>query len=158
MKQDKAEAQAIADALLHRMQALPIIDKPFAQCLAPDFVLFAPPIASGASTEKMGPKEKGIPSYLLPKWSEQRDFFAQKASSTAHSGAIDAEWARMPMAWRIVLLMMGGVGDLNTDLDRLAARSWQIIPPPERDGIRSATREAFALLSRTQAMRLRTTG
>ncbi|MEG0923187.1 MAG: hypothetical protein RSD57_07700 [Comamonas sp.] len=154
MKQDKAESQAIADALLRRLQALPTSSWPLDACLAPDMVLFAPP---AQLAELVGPREKGIPTYLRDKWGEQRAFFANKAGNTAHSGAVDAEWSRLPLHWRIVMLMMGGVGDLDTDMHLLAARSWQLIPPKEREGIRAALREAFAMLGRTQALRLRTT-
>ena len=156
MKQDRAEAEAIANALLHRLQAFPVIEQPYAQCLDPDLVLLAPlPVATPAAF--VGPPEKGIPTRLRPQFAELRDYFANKAGNTAHSGVMDAEWARMPLPWRIVMLMMGGVGDLDTDMHQLAARSWQLSPPKERDGIRSALREAFAVLGRTQALRMRTT-
>lgn len=157
MKQDRAEAQAIANALLYRLHVLPSTDKPAGECLAPDVVLFAPTAPHAAPAELMGPREKGVPSYLRQRFAEQRAYFANKAGSTIHSGAVDAEWTRLPLPWRIVMLMMGGVGDLDTDMHLLAARSWQLIPPAEREGIRAALREACAVLGRTQALRLRTT-
>ncbi|MGF6211973.1 hypothetical protein ABIE32_001839 [Comamonas sp. 4034] len=156
MKQDRAEAQAIANAMLQRLQAFPIIDQPHAQCLAPDLVLLDPVAPRFASTAFVGPPEKGIPMRLRPRFAELREHFANKAGNTTHSGVMDAEWARMPLPWRIVMLMMGGIGDLDADMHQLAARSWQLIPPKERDGIRSALREAYMILSRVQALRLRT--
>ena len=157
MKQDKAEAQAIANTLFQRLQAFPPLDRLPEPCLAPDMVLFGLTTLPTAPAELMGPREKGVPNYIRAKLAEQREFFANKSSSRIHSGAVDAEWSRMPVHWRIVMLMMGGVGDVDSDMHHLASRSWQIIPPAERDGIRAALREAFAVLQPTHALRMRTT-
>ena len=63
----------------------------------------------------------------------------------------------MPIPWRIVMLMMGGIGEVESDMHYLAGRSWQIMPPAERDAIRAALREAFNVLQGTRTLRLRTT-
>lgn len=71
-----------------------------------------------------------------------RDEFVKLSTHGKYHSAAAAEWKGLPMEWRIVLLMVAGVGADADDLSPLAARNWQEFPPPERDAIRSTVRHA----------------
>ena len=50
------------------------------------------------------------------------------------------EWAAVPMPHKVIALMLAGV---DGDLDALADRPWRAVPPPEREAIRGAMRDAM---------------
>ena len=155
MKQDKAESAAVAAALPYGLRLLPVVDVPQLQCLAPELDLFAKP-QTQAPAEFVGPREKGIPQHARAAFQAARDAMVAKASRGMYAGADHAEWSLLPVAWRQVLLLVGGVGDMETDLAVLAGRSWQEIPPPEREAIKHAIRDAKRVLGRLHALTLRT--
>ena len=155
MKQDKAETQAVASALPYGLRKLPMVDMPQVECLAPGFDMDPEPAFVGPLP----------PAFVGPLWPAHRqmrakfdglkDFFIHKASNGMYAGAQDAEWARIPLAWRITLLMLGGIGDMET-VDYLAGRSWQEMPPKEREAVKFAAREGKRILGNLRALTLRT--
>lgn len=155
MKQDKAEAKAVASALPYGLRMLQG-NAPQADCLAPGFDI-APDAAAF-----VGPMP---PEFVGPVWPIHRqmraqfdglkDFFIHKASNGLYAGAQDAEWARVPLNWRITLMMLGGIGEMDS-IDYLAGRSWQELPPREREAVKFAAREGKRILGGLRALTLRT--
>ena len=154
MKQDQAEAKAVANALPYGLRMLPVRDVPQLQCLAPELDLFPQP-KGPARAEFVGPPEKGIPLRERARFMQNRDFFVKKASQGIYAGADHAEWASIPVSWRVILMMAGGMGDMDT-IDYLAGRSWQEIPPAEREAVKFVIREAKRLFAGLHALTLRT--
>ena len=152
MKQDKAEANAVAAALPYGLRKLPVRDVPQLQYLAPELDLFP---KTPARAEFVGPPEKGIPRRERARFMKNRDFFVEKASRGMYAGADHAEWASIPVSWRVILMMAGGMGDMQS-IDYLAGRSWQEIPPAEREAVKFTIREAKSLFGRLHALTLRT--
>ena len=73
---------------------------------------------------------------------ELRDDFVQIASNGRFVSAAAKEWRELHSTWRMVLLMVAGVGVDTDDLGTLATRSWQEMPEPEQQAVRWAVRDA----------------
>lgn len=78
----------------------------------------------------------------LARLAELKDEFVRLATDGRFTSAAAAEWAELPMRWRMALLLMAGVGDDESDLATLAARSWREMPPTEREALRFVCRDA----------------
>ncbi|PIF89769.1 hypothetical protein CLU86_0646 [Acidovorax sp. 62] len=68
-----------------------------------------------------------------------RDEFVTIASQKRWSDAESREWARMPEAHRMALMLLAGV---DGDLGALAQRSWRELPEPERLALKAEARFA----------------
>lgn len=150
MKRDNAKVLAVNHALTDSQRVLHGADMwPF---LAPSFDLGS---KTASQREFVGPPEKGIPMRERERFEQNRNFFAAKASRGMYTGADHAEWASIPVPWRVIMMMAGGMGDIDT-IDYLAGRSWQEIPPKEREAVKFTIREAKRLFSGLHALTLRT--
>lgn len=69
-----------------------------------------------------------------------RDEFVELASVGRFTDAASYEWRELPAYWRMALLLVAGVGVDLDDLDKLASRSWQEMPDPERQAIQWVVR------------------
>lgn len=78
----------------------------------------------------------------LRRQAELRDEFVRIASDGRFVDAASREWRRIPMVWRMALVMMAGAGEDTESLESLAARDWREMPPPERDALRGIVRGA----------------
>ncbi|MFG5777695.1 hypothetical protein ACFIQF_11535 [Comamonas sp. J-3] len=163
MMQDQAEAKAVASAgaLRYALCKLPVVDVEQVEYLAPDLLLPAPPPPPAPAPDLVGPRQKtvpmNLPMELREKWREHQAFFARKGSRGLYAGTQDAEWAGIPLAWRIMLMTLGGIGDVEL-IDYLAGRSWQELPPAEREAVQFAIREGKRVFSRLSALSMRTVG
>jgi len=73
-----------------------------------------------------------------------RDAIAEQLDEGRYFAAAAAEWARLPVLWRIALHILSGIGSADGGLDNLtdlAARAWREIPPPEREALRFVSRQ-----------------
>ncbi len=70
-----------------------------------------------------------------------RDEFVQISSKGRFVDAAAAEWRKLPMQWRMVLLMVAGVGVDVADLDTLASRHWHEFPEPEQQAVKAVIRD-----------------
>lgn len=141
MKQDKAEAKAVAAALPYGLRMLPVLDVPQLQCLAPDFEIatrkpvrpapIVPPLKNpGVSVAEAKAMLDGL-----------RDEFAKKASGGLYRDAADAEWRRLPIEMRECLLRVAGVrAKSKPELHGLASRAWQEMPETEREAVKRVVR------------------
>ncbi|UYL85442.1 hypothetical protein gp40 [Acidovorax phage Alfacinha1] len=132
--------QALEDRIEHAAPAVPT--------LAPELDLLARP----AKPEL--PKLIPAPAELLPVLMALRDEFVIRSSSSKFRDAASLEWRGLPLRWRMVLVMVAGVG-LEDDLSTLASRDWQEMPPPEQQALRSEIRLAKRHLSRITALAAR---
>lgn len=159
MKQDKDEAKAVASALPYGLRQLPVVDVPQVEYLAPDLLLPTRP-KPAPHVDLVGPRQKDVPMNLpmgeRARWRENKDYLVRKASGGIYRAIADAEWARIPLQWRKVIVLVGGIGDLNTDIDVLARRSWQEMPPPEREAVKAIVRDGYTVFGRTHSLRMRT--
>lgn len=141
MKQDQAEAKAVANALPYGLRMLPVRDVPQLQCLAPDFEIatrkpsrpapIVPPLKNqGVTVEEAKAMLDGL-----------RDEFAKKASGGLYRDAADAEWRGLPIEMRECLLRVAGVrAKSKPELHSLASRAWQEMPDTEREAIKRVVR------------------
>lgn len=84
-----------------------------------------------------------------------RNEYVEVVSGGRYMDAASAEWKRLPLDWRVLLVMKAGMGSDHQSLESLAQRNWLEIPPPERDELRLQVRIAktcfmkmFALIAR----------
>lgn len=71
-----------------------------------------------------------------------RDEFVALATRGRFNDSASREWRRLPMNWRMALLLIAGIGQDHDNLADLAERDWLEMPPPERDELRSIVRSA----------------
>lgn len=83
---------------------------------------------------------------------ELRDEFVQMATRGRFNDSASREWQALPSNWRMVLLMLAGVGQDAGDLADLACRDWLEMPPPERDEVRATVRSAKRHIGRLVAL------
>lgn len=81
-----------------------------------------------------------------------RDEFVHINSMGRFHDAASREWRKLPHTWRATLLLVAGVGVDVDDLNTLASRDWQELPPPERDDVRGVVRSAKRHLGRLTAL------
>lgn len=91
----------------------------------------------------------------LARLAELQDEFVRIATEGRFVSAAAAEWAELPMRWRMALLLMAGVGDDESDLATLASRSWREMPPREREEIRFVCRDGKKHLGQLLALATR---
>ena len=140
MKQDKAEANAVAAVLPYGLRKLPVRDVPQLQYLAPELRIpeaparpapVVPPLKNPAVTVE---EAKAMLDGL-------RDEFAKKASGGLYRDAADAEWRRLPIEMRECLLRVAGIrAKSKPELHGLASRAWQEMPETEREAIKRVVR------------------
>lgn len=70
-----------------------------------------------------------------------RDELVQRSSQGRYIDAASREWHALPIRWRMVLLMVAGVGVDAADLDQLASRHWHEFPEPERAQVKAVIRD-----------------
>lgn len=78
----------------------------------------------------------------------QRKFFRRK-SGYGYIDAENSEWHALPVRIRMALLLLCGV---DGDLDALANRDFQAMPPPERQAIKTEVRLAKKYFAGTRAL------
>lgn len=78
----------------------------------------------------------------MPRLMELRDEHVRIASKGRFVSAAAKEWRELHSTWRMVLLMVAGVGVDTDDLGTLATRAWQEMPEPEQQAVRWAVRDA----------------
>lgn len=71
-----------------------------------------------------------------------RDEYVRIATDGRFVDSASREWRRIPITWRMALVMMAGAGDDTESLESLASRDWREMPPPEREALRSIVRGA----------------
>lgn len=103
--------------------------------VAPDLDLLQPPAPPAA-------KPVPPPADVLAQLMKLRDQMTQSASNGRFCDAASQEWRRLPVMWRVSLLMIAGIGADVEHLYTLADRNWQELPPPEREELRSVVRDA----------------
>lgn len=81
-----------------------------------------------------------------------RDEFVGRSSHGRYCDKASAEWWGMPLNWRMLLLMVAGIGQDTDNLRTLAMRGWKEMPPPERDQLRVTVREAKRYIGRLVAL------
>ena len=94
-------------------------------------------------------------SASLKRLFDLRNEYVEVVSGGRYMDAASAEWKRIPLEWRVLLVMKAGMGSDHQSLESLAQRNWLEIPPPERDELRLQVRVAktcfmkmFALIAR----------
>lgn len=141
MKQDKAEANAVAAALPYGLRKLPVRDVPQLQCLAPELVIatrkpprLVPNVPAFKNQDATVAEARAMLDGL-------RDEFAKKASGGLYRDAADAEWRSLPIEMRECLLRVAGVrAKSKPELHSLASRAWQEMPDTEREAIKRVVR------------------
>lgn len=144
MKQDQAEAKAVAAALPYGLRMLPAVEY-----LAPDLLLPKPPAPPAP-----------VPVVTAPKYLEMsraecrallrdlRDELARKASKGLYRDAADAEWQNLSLDMRQCLVRVAGIRAKNKmELRALASRAWQEMPDAERESIKRVVRNFRAEVS-----------
>ncbi|WP_295548626.1 hypothetical protein [uncultured Pseudacidovorax sp.] len=93
----------------------------------------------------------------LNKIMKLRDEFAVLASNGRFNDAASREWSGLPLEWRVVLLILAGLGDVkpSPSLMALAGRSWAEMPPPEREAVRAVVRVRVPSVARLRALAAR---
>lgn len=76
-----------------------------------------------------------------------RDNILEESSGGLFKDVESREWKELPIEWRMLFLLLGGVGKeddvdalLAARLKPLATRNWREIPVPERQAIKSIIR------------------
>ncbi|QNP59459.1 hypothetical protein [Paenacidovorax monticola] len=103
--------------------------------VAPDMDLLQP--AAPPAARPVPP-----PADVLAQLMKLRDEMTQSASNGRFCDAASREWRRLPVMWRVALLMIAGIGADVEHLYTLADRNWQELPPPEREELRMVVRDA----------------
>lgn len=117
--------------------------------VAPDLDLLAKPAQAEAARPVVAPED------VLKQLMKLRDEMAKSASNGRYVDAASREWRRLPSMWRVALLMIAGIGVDADNLYTLAARSWQEMPPPEREQLRGVVRDAKRHLCQLTALAAR---
>ena len=117
--------------------------------LAPELDLFAQP--PQPEPVRRGPPPDEVRERLM----SLRDELVASSSNGRYNDAASREWRELTNNWRMALLLIAGVGDGADDLGTLASRSWQEMPPPEREQLRSVIRDAKKHLTRLVALAAR---
>ena len=158
MKQDKAEAKAVASVLPYGLRKLQG-NAPQGEYLAPDLVLQLPSPRKATEQEKaelVGPPEKGMPQRMRARWAELRALYVQGSGTVAFKDVAGAEWYDLPLMVRTCLLRVAGVQAASKlELELLACRAWQEMPPKERYAVSRVLRMATRSLRRTNALQRR---
>ncbi len=81
-----------------------------------------------------------------------RDEFVALATRGRFNDSASREWRRLPINWRMALLMLAGIGVDVDNLSDLAERDWLEMPPPERDELRGVIRSAKKHLGQVVAL------
>ena len=118
--------------------------------VAPDLNLL-PPVQVPAAPMEPKPAEGDVLERLM----KLRDEAMQRASKGRYYDAASREWQKLPVMWRVALLMLAGIGADVEHLYTLAERNWQELPPPEREELRSVVRDAKRHLSGLTALAAR---
>ncbi len=105
--------------------------------VAPDLDLL-PPVQTPAEPQEPKPAAGDVLGQLM----KLRDEALQRASKGRYYDAASREWQRLPVMWRVALLMLAGIGADVEHLYTLAERNWQELPPPEREELRAVVRDA----------------
>ena len=95
------------------------------------------------------------PADVLKQLMKLRDEMTHSASNGRFHDAAAREWRRLPVMWRVALLMIVGIGADVDNLYTLADRNWQEMPPPEREELRSVVRDAKRHLGQLTALAAR---
>ena len=91
---------------------------------------------------RSGSKNISTRDEALQRLSVLSDEFTTQATGGRFNDSASREWKSIPLNWRSNLLLRAGVGTSLGELDVLASRNWAEMPPPEREAVRSALREA----------------
>ena len=118
--------------------------------VAPDLNLL-PPVQVQAAPMEPKPAEGDVLKQLM----KLRDEAMQRASKGRYYDAASREWQKLPVMWRVALLMLAGIGADVEHLYTLAERNLQELPPPEREELRSVVRDAKRHLSGLTALAAR---
>ena len=118
--------------------------------VAPDLDLL-PRAQAPAELKQPTPAEGDVLVRLM----KLRDEAMQRASKGRYYDAAEREWQKLPVMWRVALLMLAGIGADVEHLYTLAERNWQELPPPEREELRSVVRDAKRHLSGLTALAAR---
>ena len=105
--------------------------------VAPDLDLL-PPMQPPAELQEPRPASGDVLAQLM----KLRNEAMQRASNGRYYDAASREWQRLPVMWRVALLMLAGIGADVEHLYTLAERNWQEMPPPEREELRAMVRDA----------------
>ena len=97
---------------------------------------------NGAAVEHSAHVAEYVRWKYLPRLMELRDEHVRIASNGRFVSAAEKEWCRLHRTWRMVLLMVAGVGVDTDDLDSLATRDWSEMAEPEQQAVRWAVRDA----------------
>jgi len=91
------------------------------------------------------------------KLAKLRDEFVRLSSQGRYNDAASREWSLLPFEWRIVLLMLAGVGGVKAspELQALAGRAWSEMPDAEREAVRSVVRNHVPSVARLRALAAR---
>lgn len=83
-----------------------------------------------------------------------RDEFVSLASNGRFNDAASREWSTLPEDWRLVLLLLAGIGGVKAppSLQNLARRAWHEMPPAEREALRLVVRHGAPRLARLRAL------
>lgn len=103
--------------------------------VAPGMDLLPPPEPPAA---KVGPPPADVRAQLV----RLRDEMLRNSSNGRFYDAASMEWRKLPVMWRVNLLMVAGIGADVDNLYTMADRNWQEIPPPEREELRRVVRDA----------------
>ncbi|GKS93206.1 hypothetical protein [Acidovorax sp. SUPP2825] len=117
--------------------------------LAPDFDLLAKP------PQVELPPAVVAPPQVLQRLVELRDEYVRGSSRGKFRDAASLEWRGLPIRWRMVLVMVAGIGLEVDELSTLASRDWQEMPPPEQDALRTEIRLAKKHFTRITALAAR---
>ena len=116
--------------------------------VAPDMDLLQAP-------EPPAAKPVPPPADVLKQLMKLRDEMTHSASNGRFHDAAAREWRRLPVMWRVALLMIAGIGADVDNLYTLADRNWQEMPPPEREELRIVVRDAKRHLGQLTALAAR---
>ncbi len=101
-----------------------------------------------AQDERLKDEAAPQPKEVRAQIAVHRKFFRRK-SGYGYIDAENSEWHALPVRIRMALLLLCGV---DGDLDALANRDFQAMPPPERQAIKTEVRLAKRHFGRVKAL------
>ena len=107
-------------------------------------------ILRSASEMEERKKDRSVPQppEVRAQIAVQRKFFRRK-SGYGYTDPENSEWHALPVRIRMALLLLCGV---DGDIDALANRDFQAMPPPERQAIKTEVRLAKRHFARVRAL------
>lgn len=120
-----------------------------------------PPVRADVRAKAPSALDSAVPCppALMRKLMTLRDEFVEINSRGVFCNAAEREWSALPQHWRMVLLLLAGLGGESADdyalvrrLEPLAQRGWAEMPPPERESLKIVIREGKRAMTAVRAL------